>query len=201
MTELPLIVIKIGGSLLDLPDLPQRLVNLIRQQPACRPLFIAGGGTAADCVRDWHRTFALAESASHNLAMRSMSLTARLLEQIVPGGRCVTSASAAFACWTQGEWPILDVHAWWNSCESHRLGIPESWDVTSDSLAAWLACQWSAEELWLCKSTDDPADLDWQSTSQRGLVDAYFPRVARNVKRVRWCNLRRDSPVLIPLHQ
>jgi aspartokinase-like uncharacterized kinase len=53
--------------------------------------------------------------------------------------------------------------------------IPQSWDVTSDSLAAWLAGKIGAERLLLVKQVEPPegtvraADL-----AERGIVDTAF---------------------------
>jgi aspartokinase-like uncharacterized kinase len=52
--------------------------------------------------------------------------------------------------------------------------IEASWDVTSDSLAAWLAFELGAAALWLVKSCPMP-----QESAQfpaMGVVDAAFPR-------------------------
>jgi dihydroneopterin aldolase len=53
--------------------------------------------------------------------------------------------------------------------------IPASWDVTSDSLAAWLAGRLGARRLVLMKQVDsngDPAE----SLAARGVVDRAFPK-------------------------
>jgi dihydroneopterin aldolase len=55
--------------------------------------------------------------------------------------------------------------------------IPVSWDVTSDSLAAWLADKLGARRLVLMKQValpPDPAGAD--DLAARGIVDKAFPR-------------------------
>jgi dihydroneopterin aldolase len=54
--------------------------------------------------------------------------------------------------------------------------IPESWDVTSDSLAAWLARRLGAARLVLVKSVAAPKPLDAATLAADGKVDAAFPR-------------------------
>ncbi|MEJ2394435.1 MAG: hypothetical protein P8Z77_06545 [Candidatus Thiodiazotropha sp.] len=53
--------------------------------------------------------------------------------------------------------------------------IQHSWDVTSDSLAAWLARQLSADTLLLVKSvTLDSDSLTLESLMQHDVIDAHF---------------------------
>lgn len=191
-----LTILKVGGSLLDLPDLNQRLTRLINHRSGIRPLFIAGGGTAADVVRSWGGIFSLSETDCHDLALQSMQLTASLLERILPQSRVVSSKAESAACWRRGEWPILDVAAWLNETETHRAELPASWDVTSDSLAAWVADKWDAEELCLLKSVDLTAETTIPRASRQGLVDAYFPQIAPRVRKISWCNLRNEPAQL-----
>ena len=56
--------------------------------------------------------------------------------------------------------------------------IPESWDVTSDSLALWAATQVRAARCILVKSADAPAGADAWALMRIGLVDAAFPAFA-----------------------
>jgi aspartokinase-like uncharacterized kinase len=61
-----------------------------------------------------------------------------------------------------------------------RRDIPESWRVTSDSLAVWLARQLGAERLLLVKSTRlDAKPASAAALSRRGVVDPCFPAMCR----------------------
>jgi aspartokinase-like uncharacterized kinase len=53
--------------------------------------------------------------------------------------------------------------------------IPQSWDVTADSLAAWLARRLGAERLVLVKSVAAPRPIDIDAMAASGLVDQAFP--------------------------
>jgi aspartokinase-like uncharacterized kinase len=58
------------------------------------------------------------------------------------------------------------------------LAAPEiaaSWEVTSDSLAAWLAHKIGARLLLLVKSAPAERPLDAPALARQGLVDAAFP--------------------------
>ena len=53
--------------------------------------------------------------------------------------------------------------------------IKRSWDVTSDSLAAWLATCLGASRLLLVKSVEVDNALPVQELVRQGIVDASFP--------------------------
>ncbi len=53
--------------------------------------------------------------------------------------------------------------------------IAPSWDVTSDSIAAWLAHKLNAEKLILVKSLKPDAHSTAQDLVQQDLVDNAFP--------------------------
>jgi dihydroneopterin aldolase len=53
--------------------------------------------------------------------------------------------------------------------------IPSSWDVTSDSLAAWLARKLRAQRLLLIKQIDPPSDpVQADDLISRGIIDRAF---------------------------
>lgn len=196
MPDAPLIVIKVGGSLLTLPDLAARLERLLECRPNIRPVFVAGGGPAADAVRTWDAACSLGETVSHELAMESLNLTAKLLAHLLPGGCAIESRRQAESCWELRQRPILRLSAWMQERDADAESLPQTWEVTSDSLAAWLAIRWQVEELWLLKSTDLPPKTTVETASQQGLVDPFFPHLAGNVQTIRWCNLRAEVPSL-----
>lgn len=190
MLDSPLIVVKVGGSVLTLPDLSARLEKLLHDSPALRPVFIAGGGALADVVRAWDAALALGEQFCHELALETMSTTASLLAHRLPRGRVVDSFAAAEACWSRGERPVLNVKSWLAQNPASTDDLPASWEVTSDSLAAWVALQWHADELWLLKSVDLPESMTIAEASAAGFVDRHFPRLAGRLPSLRWHNLR-----------
>ncbi len=79
-------VVKVGGSLLDWPDLPDRLGRFLdrRREAGQRLVVVTGGGPAADWIRDVDRVFAIGDRAAHDLAIRSMDLTARFSRRSWP---------------------------------------------------------------------------------------------------------------------
>jgi len=188
---MPIAVIKVGGSLFDLPDLGDRLQSLLAQLNGSRPLLISGGGRAADVVRNWDRLFLLGETKSHWLAIQALALNDRLLCELVPGTRLVSSLDTAEQAWEQQQIPVLSVYEHLTQFPAEtEEELPASWDVTSDSISAWITLTWLADELILLKSVDLPEGVTMDDLSPRGLVDPYFPQLADRLPRLRWCNLR-----------
>ncbi|QDU75194.1 Amino acid kinase family protein [Bremerella volcania] len=192
---------KLGGSLLDLPELAERMRQLYAQQsPALPVVIIPGGGMFADSVRKMDQVHRLDALVSHQLALHAMrlsaSLVAALLQQSVVSD--LEAQQFAIQSWKQGHhepaiqvWDVIDS---WNtqlpSIEETCGEIPTDWRLTSDSIAAALAANWGAQKLVLVKSIDRPADASWDALAKDGAVDELFPQIAPYVKRIVWANLR-----------
>ncbi len=197
-SQAPLVVYKVGGSLLSLPDLGTRIRGVLSQNPTTRPLLIGGGGPAADLVRVWDRVHQLGEEVAHHLALGAMTLTARLLCRLLPDAVIVSGAAAARAAWSEGRLPILDADAWL-SMDGRSLAdtLGRTWDVTSDSIAAAVAIEWRASALVLLKSVARPSG-DALAAAELGAVDPCFPALAGGLHNVAWVNLRDPKPATQP---
>ena len=75
--------------------------------------------------------------------------------------------------------------------------IAESWDVTSDSLAAWLSGKMELSTLLLVKAAAlAGARVSAATLARRGIVDAAFPAMLARAGRPCWCvNARRHAAV------
>lgn len=181
-------VIKLGGSLLDWPEWPAALRRWRRNQPPMRDLLIVGGGAWADLIREADQRHGLGAEASHWLCLRLMSVTARLASQLLPEADFLET------------WPTEGLHGSLKVVDALPLiedaerratprGLPHSWDVTSDSIAAWLAAGLGAAELVLLKSQLPPG-ANCRNAAERGYVDRFFPIAAQDVPLVRCVDLR-----------
>jgi len=182
-------VIKVGGGLLRDEGLEglRRACAEATEIAAHRPvLVVPGGGPFADAVRAVDEQVGLDDATAHALALRAMDqlgvLLRRLLaaaellaELVAPRGLALLQAAPAFA---------------------GRPDVPESWTVTSDSLAVLAAAAIGADEAVLLKSVDgvlgrwpsgDPALPALTADELRALqargggraVDVYLPDAVR----------------------
>ncbi len=195
-THIPTAVVKLGGSLLDLPDLAQRLDQL-RPVWGLRPLVLVGGGAAADLVREWDQLHGLGEERSHWLALDSLALTARLLAALWPAA-CVAQRVNYEAIWGAGRVPLASAREWFEDSLAEQAPTPpHSWLTTTDTIAAWIAAITKAESLWLLKSVPCPASV--AEATQLDLVDPHFAERTPAGIPIHWANLRNanDSQLLI----
>ncbi|MDF1744118.1 MAG: hypothetical protein P1V19_10495 [Gimesia sp.] len=190
------VVIKVGGSLFDLPDLSARLSRLLDEFEHAHPLLICGGGDAANLVRSWDQTFDLSEETAHWLAIQSLILNDRLLCELLPDARIVSSRAEATEVWKEHKIPVLCSYTYLKQTSEAQIApLPTSWDVTSDSIAAWVTLTWPAEELVLLKSVELLRENSLTELAQAGLVDLHFPSFSESLPKLRWCNLRcKDEP-------
>lgn len=168
-----LTVVKIGGSLCGSARLDRLLAQLAEERNPSLVL-VAGGGPFADAVRQVQAAMPFDDVLAHRLALDAMTHLAEVLATRHPRLTAVGSRSEVTAALRQGKLPI------WHPAEL-RAGHPditESWEVTSDSLAAWLAAELGADRLVLVKSIDAPADSTPDSLAAADVVDAHFPRYA-----------------------
>lgn len=187
MSAAPLVVVKVGGSLFDLPDLGARLRRLLTPIP--RALLVPGGGPTADVIRALDRTHRLGEEAAHWLALRALGLNAHVLARLLPEAR----VCADVPCAARPGWHVLDPYPFFERDESHTDHLPHLWRVTSDSLSVRVAVVARAAELLLLKSIEAPPGGSWEEAARAGVVDGYFPEALRRAGAalaVRIVNLR-----------
>jgi 5-(aminomethyl)-3-furanmethanol phosphate kinase len=188
------IVVKVGGSLFDLPDLGPRLCRWLKQEPTREVLLVPGGGPAAEAIRTLDRTHGLGEEAAHWLALRALAINAALLAALVPGSCVIDGPDLAELVWEQGRVPVLDAFAFCEADDANDDHLPHTWAVTSDSVAARAAVVLNATELVLLKSAAPPAG-DAAAWAASGYVDEWVPRVLDGTGvRLRTVDLRNGKP-------
>ena len=136
-------VVKIGGSLYGSPQLKQWLQQIAgADQPV---IIVPGGGPFADQVRNAQKRWAIDDQVAHQMALCAMNQYGLLMTGIEPR---LSSASEMTALIKQTESGRSVV--WLPVAEDPD--VEQSWRVTSDSLALWLAAQVDAEGVLLVKS-------------------------------------------------
>jgi aspartokinase-like uncharacterized kinase len=159
------VVIKVGGSLLaDVAQLTGVLAAVALAAATRRVLIVPGGGPFADAVRDVDRRLGLPDDASHWMALLAMDQYAHVLASRLANGVVVTAVSDAIRMLDAGHVPVLAPSRWLAEADP----LPHSWDVTSDSIAAWVAGQTRARVLILVKAA---------GASGADIVDRHFSQV------------------------
>jgi len=161
-----LAVLKLGGSLAGGGRLREWL-DAIRSQPA-RLVVVPGGGPFADVVRRMQREIGFDDAAAHEMAMVAMSQFGRALQSLRTGFELAASLDDIGAALAAGQTPI-----WSPERMALAAKLPASWDITSDSLAAWLAGQLRAGRLILVKHAASASTA--AALAERGVVDPAFP--------------------------
>ena len=177
-------ILKLGGSLLDWPELPAALGALLSMYDPVG--IVVGGGRIADCVRQFHRQFHITQSAAHAIAIHSMSVTEQMVAALMQLPVAHT-ASNILQQWQQSNTVVIQAESCLQSPMCRWPQLPSSWETTSDSIAAALAIGLETD-LKLVKSTDLTAD-NWRAASCQQLVDDHFPALAAELT-VEWVNLR-----------
>lgn len=144
------IVVKIGGGLLKYADHLDVVLSAVEAAARERHLLVVpGGGPFADAVRDVDRRLNLTTGAAHWMAVLAMDQYAHLLADRLTRAQLVTHPSEiAGAVGSATMRPVvLAPYRWLREADP----LPHSWDVTSDSIAAWVAGQVGARALVLVK--------------------------------------------------
>ena len=157
------LVVKLGGSLLkDVEEFDHVLSVLAEVARARRLLIVPGGGPFADAVRAVDARLRLSDDAAHWMAILAMDQHAHLIAERLVHGALVTSAAEIAHAQSSARIPVLAPYRWLREADP----LPHSWDVTSDSIAAWCAQAVGASQLVLIKPRGASGDL----------VDRYFSR-------------------------
>ncbi len=181
-------VIKLGGSLLDWPELPAAFASWLAMQPPAANVVVVGGGTIVESLRTLDRAISLGDEAAHWLAIHAMSLTAALAADLLQAGALVKSIDALRQ--SDGGLPqVFDVEQFMRADAAAADPLPCNWEVTSDSIAARVAVRLAAKELVLLKSTLPEDGSTRQQLALNGYLDRYFPLAAAGLT-ARVVNLR-----------
>jgi aspartokinase-like uncharacterized kinase len=166
-----MIVIKLGGSLMSDAICLTECLNTIEQKIKAKVVIVPGGGLFADQVRSAQEKWHFDDDIAHQMALLAMQQMALLFKSIKPNFLLANKVSA------------LDNNrsvSIWSPDIKELSSIKASWDITSDSLSAWLANQLQATELILVKSAEIATD-NIKLMQKLGLVDNAFAETIKNV--------------------
>jgi aspartokinase-like uncharacterized kinase len=181
-----LTVVKVGGGLgrgagdEALRTLCRTLGELGRRHAL---VVVPGGAGFADAVRDADRRFGLRAVTAHRMAILGMEQFGWLLSELIPHAvRCADLGQVR----EQAREHVAVVLPAGLPLDA----LPESWQVTSDSIAGWVARQVGADRLVLVKATDGLV---------AGGVDEYLPTVLQHARFETWVIGGRDPARVVEL--
>ncbi|MGH8698270.1 MAG: hypothetical protein ACREVS_17435 [Burkholderiales bacterium] len=164
-------VVKLGGSLLANTRQLDAVLHTIALVSRERGLLVVpGGGPFADAVREVDREVGLPDTAAHWMAVLAMDQYGHVVVSRLRGSVLVSAPHEVASAIESNLLPVLAPSRWLREADP----LPHSWDVTSDSISAWVAGAVGAARLVLVK----PAlAVDAAAKADAGeLVDRYFPR-------------------------
>jgi len=184
-------IIKIGGSLLGSEELVHWL-DIIARHGDGKVVIVPGGGLFADAVREAQQASHVSDVVAHELALLAMDQFGLLLAGMNPA---LATARSELEIAERG-WQHRGI-IWLPSAmvlaDSH---IPQNWQVTSDSLSAWLAAKLDATQLVLVKSVAVAANAGIQSLINDEVLDAQFAAFATSADMNIWLLHKADHTAL-----
>jgi 5-(aminomethyl)-3-furanmethanol phosphate kinase len=185
-----LAIVKLGGSHATGPYLKDWLAAIAAEAGSIA--IVPGGGPFADAVRTAQSSIGYDNRAAHAMAMMAMAQFGCALRSLNPALTLAASRSAILRALKDGKVPV-----WSPEPMARAAALPETWDLTSDSLAAWLAGALGAGRLLLVKhGRFEGATLDAHDLVARGVVDPLFPHYLRGSGAQAWLAGPADSAKL-----
>lgn len=167
------LVVKLGGSLAGSRDLAAWLEVL--DQFSGPLILVPGGGAFADTVRAMQAKMRFDDEAAHHMALLAMEQYGRAIAALWPRLSRVTTLAAI-----RRALRINQAAYWAPAPMALDASLPKSWEITSDTLSAWLAKELGAKRLLLIKSADIGSKLHVGVADliKAGIVDPLFPHFA-----------------------
>lgn len=135
-------VVKVGGSLIDRIPLLIRQIDTWAAARHQSILIVPGGGIFANSIRTFQESFGISDNAAHWMAVLAMEQYAYyILDRI----------DIRFIDNLDEFKPGASLLLPYELLKRDDHGLPHSWDVTSDTIAAWVAQRTSSR---LVKATD-----------------------------------------------
>jgi len=164
-------VVKLGGSLYKKAELMHWIDQLTVFSQKHPITIVPGGGPFADQVRRAQQHYSFNDEHAHHMALLAMSqfgLTLLSLSKNCKPLYYPTTSSIKqhpLSVWLPDR-SLLS-----------KSEIAQNWDVTSDSLALWLAHHLNADKLLLVKQTMPTNHLTITQLSDAGIIDKTFPEL------------------------
>ncbi len=191
--QMTITVVKIGGSIAAYPDKLRALCKKISVlSKKFRVVVVPGGGEFADTVRQLDQRYNLTSRISHRMAIYAMNQYGLMLTDLIPDSVVVEEVDQTKSVLHRHFTPIF------LPAKLMFMDDPleNSWDVTSDSIAFYIASKLEASKLVLVTDvdgiyTDDPkirssllinqiTAEELVTISKRTSIDITLPKLLKN---------------------
>ena len=160
-------VIKVGGSLAaNAANLRALCAELRKADERFRLVVVPGGGEFADVVRTMDSRFVLDSHVTHRMAVLGMDQYGLLLSTMIP--ECRTALSLGVVPGLSGPGRLVVLLP--SRVVFRARSLETSWDVTSDSIAAYVAGRIGIEKLILATNVDGIFTSDPKIDAQASLL-------------------------------
>ncbi len=165
-----MIVVKIGGSLYNTPELAHWLSALVKHSQQQAIVIVPGGGPFADQVRSAQKCHQFDDETAHHMAILAMKQFGLLLLALAPTCQALSTYGT----------PSAPISIWLPNDELlSEPVLAKSWDVSSDSIALWLAAKLNAKQLLLIKHTSSQT-RSIKELSSNSIIDNGFALLFSN---------------------
>jgi aspartokinase-like uncharacterized kinase len=173
-------VVKVGGSLAcdteKLRALCAKLGELSKKYPL---VVVPGGGKFADAVRDLDERFCLSPQISHRMAILGMDQYGLLLSDLIPNSCLVDSLGDVKVALESKKLPIFLTAKFILKDDPFE----PSWDITSDSIAAYVATRLGVNRLILVTDVDGVFTKDPKIHSDAKLLSNVSAKILLSLSR------------------
>lgn len=149
---IPSAIFKIGGKILDnsknLINTIAQFTQLFEDEIIKKIILIPGGGTIANFVRNIYREFQFNDDLAHWIGIYSMDYNGLELKRKFPHLQIYKDYEKL-----QKENKVISIFLPFKYLKSKDV-LPHIWDVTSDSIAFYLAIKFGLNECFLIKDVD-----------------------------------------------
>ncbi|MEM3561716.1 MAG: hypothetical protein QXR19_00605 [Candidatus Jordarchaeaceae archaeon] len=160
-------IIRIGGSLSRSKPTLKKLFNVLAEiSKTHKFLVVPGGGAFADQVREVYRKFHISEDVAHWSAIFAMDQMGFFFSNFHPNIRIVNGLEEALQI-EVGMIPVLLP----SKIMLDDDPLPHSWDVTSDSIAAYIAHITNTKKLFILTDVDGVFTSDPKIQPDSELID------------------------------
>ncbi len=171
-------IVKIGGSLATNKRLSEWLELISASNQTI--VIVPGGGAFADQVRDLQLQWKFSDAIAHRMAILAMHQYGLMLAGLSSQFDCLETVQDIKEQLYQTSSSII----WLPSHEELQQDqVVASWDVSADSLAAWLCVKLNADRLILIKAADmlEHQDDSIETLQHANIVDRAFKQMMETV--------------------